>query len=77
MAAHAGGDNTEVVYLVVIVEVDGIKTRALLEPGLGSSYASENIIQALDKKPLDIRAKNIEMMLGSRTTKVEMYGVNI
>ena len=40
-------------------------------------YASEKLIQALDKKPLDIRTKNIEMMLGSRTTKVEEYIVNI
>ena len=55
MAAHAGGDNTEVVHPVVVVEVDGIKTPALLDTGSGSSYASEKLIQALDKKPLDVR----------------------
>ena len=76
MAAHTGGDNAEVIYPVVIVEVDEIRIRALLDTGSGRSYASEKLIQALDKKPLGVRTKNIEMMLGSRTTKVEEYSVN-
>lgn len=32
-------DDVDVVYPAVLVEVDGIKTRALLETGVGSSYA--------------------------------------
>ena len=77
MAAHAGVENTEVVYPVVVVEVDGIKTRALLFTGSGSSYASEKLISALDKNPSDVKTKHIEMMLGSRATKVEIYSVSV
>ena len=48
-----------------------------MDTGSGSSYASETLIQALNKEPLDVRTKNIEMMLGSRMTKAEEYSVNI
>ena len=41
MAAHAGGENTEVVYPVVVVELDGIKTHALLDTGSGSNILSK------------------------------------
>ena len=68
---------TEVVYLIVVVEVDGIKTRSLLDTGSGSSYASAKLINALHKKPKEIKMKHIEMMLGSVTTKVEIFDVNV
>ena len=32
-------DNKEVVYPIVLVEIDGVKTHALLDTGAGSSYA--------------------------------------
>ena len=70
-------DKPEVVYPVVLVNVDGIKTRALLDTGAGSSYASAQLINALRKKPAETQTKRIEMMLGSMTTKVEMYNVTI
>ena len=70
-------DKLEVVYPVVLVKVNGIKTRALLDTGAGSSYASAQLINALHIKPAEIQTKRIEMMLGSMTTKVEMYGVNV
>ena len=65
------------VYPIFVVEVDGIKTRALLDTGSGSSYASAKLINALHKKPKEIKMKHIEMMLGSVTTKVEIFDVNV
>ena len=70
-------DKLEVVYPVVLVKVNGIKTRALLDTGAGSSYASAQLINALHIKPAEIQTQRIEMMLGSMTTKVEMHGVNV
>ena len=65
------------VYPVVLVNVDGIKTRALLDTGAGSSYASAQLINALHKKPAETQTKRIKMMLGFMTTKVEMYNVTV
>jgi len=61
-------DKLEVVYPVVLVKVNGIKTRALLDTGAGSSYASAQLINALRIKPAEIQTKRIEMMLGFMTT---------
>lgn len=65
------------VYPVVLVKINRIKTRALLDCGAGSSYASARLINALHMKPTETQTKQIEMMLGSVTTKVEMYNVNV
>ena len=71
--AHTGGGGggNEVIYPVVMVEVDGIKTHALLDTGAGSSYASSSLTSltnALKRKPKVVKAKRIKMMLGSTTT---------
>ena len=70
------GDN-EVVYPVVLVQIDGTKTHALLDTGAGSSYASSSLTNALKRKPKVVKTKQVEMMLGSTTTRVEIYAVNI
>jgi hypothetical protein len=60
-----------------MVEVDGIKTHALLDTGAGSSYASSSLTNALKRKPKAVKTKRIEMMLGSTTTRVEIYTASI
>ena len=65
------------IYPVVLLEIDGIKTRALLDTGAGSLYASARLINALHKQPTETKTKHIEMMLGSTTTKVEIYNVKV
>lgn len=68
-------EDSQVIYPTVLIEVDGIKTRALLDTGAGNSYASAKLIDALKKRPKDITTKRIEMMLGSKT--VEIYPATI
>ena len=63
----------EVIYPVVLLKVDGIKTRALLDTGAGSSYASAKLIDALHKQPAETKTKRIEMVLGYTTTKVAWW----
>ncbi len=61
----------------MLVEVNGIKTHALLDTGAGSSYASSSLTNALKKKPKAVKTKRIEMMLGSTTTRVEIYAATV
>ena len=50
MTATSLGNST-VIYPVVIVEVQGVKCRALLDTGAGSSYASAALIDHLKIRP--------------------------
>ena len=77
LTAVQSEDSAKVVYPVMLLEVDGIKTRALLNTGAGSSYASAKLINALRTKPAEIKTKKIEMMLGSMTTNIELYDINV
>ena len=74
MLATGGG---QVVYLVVVVDVDGIRCRALLDMGAGSSYASAALISKLNRKPDRKEYKTIEMMMTSTSQKIEMYKVQV
>lgn len=74
-AQNKGTD--QVIYPVVVVEVNGIKCRALLDTGAGSSYASSAILDHLGIRPLRQEFKRIEMMLGSVNKVIGVYGVTI
>lgn len=49
-------------YPIVVVEVEGIMCRALLDTGAESSYASATLIEKLNKKPDHKEYKRIKMM---------------
>ena len=66
-----GNHEGSVIYPVVVVVVDGIKCRALLDTGAGSSYASAALVERLNKRPTHIEHKQIEMMLCSTIQKVQ------
>ncbi len=68
---------SSVIYPVVVVLVDGIKCRALLDSGSGSSYASSSLVEKLKKRPARTEHKHIEMMICSTTQKVRSYEVKI
>ena len=76
LTAH-GPDNKEVVYPIILIEIDGIKTHALLDTGAGSSHASSKLINLLNKRPKETLTKRIDMMLGSSTTNVEIYSATL
>ena len=70
-------ENKEVVYPIIRVEIEGIKTHALLDTGAGNSYASNLVINLLNKRPKETLTKRTDMMLGSSTTNVEIYSVTL
>ena len=65
------------IYPVVVVLVDGIKCRALLDTGSGSPYASATLIENFNKKPVRTEHKQIEMMVCSTTQKINSYEATI
>ena len=75
MMLVTGNHEGSVIYPVVVV--DGIKCRALLDTGAGSSYASAALVERLNKRPTHIEHKQIEMMLCSTIQKVQSYTVKV
>ena len=69
--------NSTVIYPVVIVEVQGVRCRALLDTGAGSSYASAALIDHLKIRPHQREVRQIEMMMGVVTKPVELFNVKI
>ena len=65
------------VYPIALVEINGIKTHALLDTRARRSYASTKLVNALNKKPKEVKTKRIEIMLTSSTTRVKTYSANI
>ena len=61
------------IYPVAVVVVGGIKCRALLDTGAGSSYVSAALVERLNKRPTHVEHKQIEMMLCSTIQKVQSY----
>ena len=76
MTATQIGDGP-VVYPVVVVEVAGIKCRALLDSGAGSSYASAALLERIGAKPHHSGLRKIEMMLGASSRVMEVYRVKL
>ena len=64
--------NDAVVYLVVVVDVEGVRCRALLDTGAGSSHASATHLDRIDVRPGRRQVRKIEMMLGVATREVEL-----
>lgn len=67
----------EVIYPVVVVNVNEITCRALLDTGAGSSYASATLVKHLGKEPARTECKRIDMMLCSTNHKIAQYDVSI
>ena len=68
---------SEAVLPVVVVEINGIRCRALIDSGTGSSYVSSKLIELLKLKPSQTVVKNIDMLMASKTTKLEVYDIEL
>ena len=67
----------KVIHPVVIVCVEGIKCRALLDTGSSSTYVSSTLIDMAKKQPLRNEYKSVEMMLQRTSEKMEVYELQI
>ena len=68
---------SECVFPVVVVKVNGVKCRAIIDSGSGSSYASAKLIETLGVKPTETKTSRIDMLMTSRLTRLEIYKVRI
>ena len=62
-----------VTYPVAIINVNGVKCRALSDTGSGSSYISELFIDLLKINPVRREYKTIETLTNSTSKKVKIY----
>ena len=69
--------NSVVIHPVVVVEVQGVKCRELLDTGPGSSYASAPLWDRLRIQPHQREVRQIEMMLRAVTKTVEIFKVQV
>ena len=66
-----------VVYPVVMVKVEGVTCRALLNTGSGSTYVSNRLVEEIGKKPIKCEQKQIDMMMSSAAKRVEVYSFEV
>ncbi len=66
-----------IIYPVVLVKVNGITCRALLDTGAGSSYISAKLIELIGKKPASTQVRQIDMMMCTTTKRIEVYNVEV
>ena len=69
--------NTEGIFPVVQIKVDGVECRALISSGAGSSYASAKLINLLKKRPVDVTRKRVDMLMGSHVAHLETYQASL
>ena len=65
------------VFPVVVVKVNGVMCRALIDCGAGSSYASVKLISMINKQPRKVKTQQIDMLMATKTTRIEMYDTEV
>ena len=68
-------------YPVVIINIEGIKCRALVDTGSGANYVSSTIInlinRKINKKPIKSVPKQIVTLISSSMKNIPVYSVEI
>ena len=67
----------EIIYPVVVVKVNGITCRALLDTGAGSSYISSKLVDILKIKPVTREYRQIDMMMATANKRIDIYSVEV
>ena len=71
------GTSVDGVFPVVVVKVNGVMCRALIDSGAGSSYASAKLISTINKQPSEVKTQRIDMLMAAKTARVEMYDTEV
>ena len=70
-------DGDKVIHPIVVIKVDGVECRALVDSGAASCYASSKLLDSLGKKPTEVKYKKVEMLMASTTTRMEIHNSTI
>ena len=68
---------TDVIYPTVVVKVNGMKCRALLDTASGSNYASTALIKTAKLKKVGTKQKEIEMMFDKVVKEVGIHDAEL
>ena len=68
-------EKSEGILPIVVIVVNGIRCRALIDSGAGSSYVSARLIDLLKVKPADAETKNIDMLVASKAARFKVYNL--
>eukprot|EP00795_Rhopilema_esculentum_P011260 gene11260-21451_t len=66
-----------VTYPVVVVKINGVDCRALLDTGVGSSYASATLINRIWVPASRVEQRKIEMMMHTTMRRIQVYNLKI
>ena len=66
-----------IVFPVMVVKVNGVKCRALLDTGASNSYISSKLMYVLNQRPIARKYRRIDMMMCTTTKKIDVYKVTI
>ena len=58
---------------VVVVDVQGVKCRALLDSRSGSSYASDVLLKTIGVQTVSSGMQQVEMMFSTTTQRMDIY----
>ena len=70
-------ETKSVIHPTVFCDVNGVKARALIDTGAGSSYISTYLIKKLNSKPLRKEKRLIEQMYGTVEKIAEIHKIKI
>ena len=58
---------------VIIIKVNGVKCKALIDIGSGSSCISAKLVNILKAKPVVTQTRQVEMLISSKSVTVDIY----
>ena len=62
---------------ILVIELNRVRCRALVDSGAGSSYTSRTILNMIGIKPFKTEYKAIEMMLTSKRVRLDKYKAKV
>ena len=74
MTNGVSGDD---VFPVVVVKINGLKCRTLIDSGAGSTCVSAKLIETLKIKPSDAKRQRIDMLMNSKTAQTEIFDAKV
>ena len=71
------GVNGDGVFPVVVVRVNGVVCRALIDSDAGGSYASAKLTNMIGGKPSATKVQRIEMLMSSKSARMDFYDTEV
>ena len=68
--------SSESVLPVIVIKVNGVKCRALIDTGSGSSYISAKLVEVVKAKPISTQTRQVEMLMSSKSVRMDIYELN-